>query len=200
MNKMKNLKLVFHEKKTIERNDGSPVSMTFTGNWDNNSTLPEITLRITKCDEDSSMEILEDLGIEAPGEAIFLMKGKNPQVRLDEFLVKAEKRRTPQIENFVKEIEDFDAEMIGDRYDQVIETLDKMIAEDQTETKRFDFYFECFKVLYERRVSYPFEIGKEQYITNHTIEKAINQPDESDEDESRPIYSEEEDDEEFEEE
>ena len=124
---MKTLKLVFHEKKAIERDDGSPVSMDFKGNWDNNSQMPEITLRITKCNEETSKMILEELGLETPGEAIYIVKGKNPQIRLDEFLVKAEKRRTSQIANFKVEIEELDEEMISERYDKITEELDKMI-------------------------------------------------------------------------
>ena len=170
---MKALKLVFHEKKTIERDDGPAVSMDFKGHWDNNSNEPEITFRITKCNEESATLILADLGIENPGEYIFLAQGINPQIRLDQFFAKAEKRRTSQIANFEVEIADFDENMISERYDKITYILDEMIVAQETETKRFNFYFDCFGVIYEKRVGSPNITTKEEYIQNHTIETGI---------------------------
>lgn len=171
---MKTLKLVFHEKTTKERNDGSPVSMEFKGNWDNNSNMPEITLRLTKCNEESAGDILEDLGLETPGEFIFLTQGVNPQIRLDQFFAKAEKRRTSQIGNFKVEIEALDDEMISERYDKITDALDAMIKAGEAESKRFGFYFDCFGVIYEKRVGYASDVTKEEYIKNHTYAEAVN--------------------------
>jgi len=197
---MKTLKMVYHEKLTKERDDGSPVSLEFRGRWDNNPNEPKITLRITECNEESSQKILEDLELKNPGGSFFLTKQINPQIQLDKFFEKAEKRRTPQIDNFKAEIEDFDGEMISERYDSITETLDEMIKAGEEGSKRFDFYFDCFGVIYEKRVGYPTETTKEEYIKNHSYEEAINNHDESVEENTGDIDDYEDADDSFEEE
>lgn len=184
---MKTLKLVFFQKQTTERNDGSPVTMEFRGHWDNNSNEPKMTLRFSECNEESSQIILEDLGLITPGEVLFIQKGVNPQARLDDFLALAVKRRTPQISNFEKEIEDFDDEMLEERYDNISKKLGVLITENKQDTKEFDFYFGCLVVIYRKRWRSDIELDKEGWIRAYKEAESLYDDSDSDEEETSEV-------------
>lgn len=146
---MKTVKLIYYESTLTKRKDSESTNLTFKGHWGNDSGMPEVELKIKKCSDGQSKDILTDLNILAPGESLFIAQGENPQRRLDDFLGGYVRRRTPNIEDFKAEIADFDEEMLRERYESLYKEIKAMIDENKEETKKFDALFDCFNHIYE---------------------------------------------------
>lgn len=163
---MKNLRLVFEEKETKEKQHGQKQALLFKGHWDNNSSNPEVTFKISKCEDSDAETILADLDIFAPGEVFFLSQGENPQKRLDHWLKSAVRRKAPKVADFENEIKDFDEFMIGERRDSLFEQLSTLIEAKKEGTKKFGFLLECYNTVSSKVFGYDWSIAKDELIAN----------------------------------
>lgn len=144
---MKTLKLEFYEKKTQKRSDGSPVTLEFRGNWENNGLMPTAKLTFTGCDEETASNILTVLELATPGEFLFLNKGVNPQRKLDDWFKKQVKRKVPSLAAFEAEIAEFTEDEKNERYHSLKDELEFAVNNGREDSKKFDFLFECLNHL-----------------------------------------------------
>lgn len=163
---MQNLKLRFDEKETKEKQHGQKMSLTFKGHWANDKNNPEVTFRVSKCEDSDAETILADLGIVAPGEFLFLNQGENPQERLDQYFKKVERQRSPKVADFEKEIADHDVDLLRARQNTLYQRLVDLIKDNKEGTKKFDFFLDCYNLVRERLTGYADPVSKEDLISN----------------------------------
>ncbi len=163
---MKNLRLVFHESKLVKRKDEQTETLTFKGYWENDAGNPPVTLSISKCENGKALEILQELDIAIQGEYLYLDQGVNPQRRLDQWVSTAVRRKAPKVEDFQKEIDEFDNDMLNERQSLFYDELSVLINTDKTETKKFDFILDCFNAVRTKIAGYENPTSKEDLIAN----------------------------------
>lgn len=162
---MKNLKLIFQESKITKKKNEEKETLIFKGFWNNSSYEPNVTLSVSGCEDGKAAEILENLDIAQHGEPLFLNQGENPQKRLDHWLTGAVRRKKPDVEDFKKEIVEFDDDMLADRHMDLYTKLEALIKDNKEETKQFDFLLECANAVAEQSGRYLEPYTKEELVS-----------------------------------
>jgi len=144
---MKTLKLEFYEKKTQQRALSSPVTLEFRGHWKNNDQMPVAKLTFTGCNAEIAEDIQSGLDLTILGETLYLIKGENPQKTIDQWLIKAVKRKTPKVSDFVAEIKDLEEDEKKERYELLFNDLTEAARDGRQDSKKWEFLFACMNHL-----------------------------------------------------
>lgn len=183
---MNAIKLVFEETTISQKAEETTNTLVFKGSYGPSDDESPISLRIGKCSPERAVSILEYLEIEQEGETIYIIRGKDPQKKLDEFFPRFIRRKEPKMDDFLAEITDFDDEQLRERNNLLQGELREIVNEGQTGTKKFDVLFDCYNALRLKLWGDGMDVIKEQFIAQYQeaepAEEYVEEETEEDED------------------